>query len=131
MAILGARKMTKTELLLLLVLVALLALWASLSRLAGLLESFLKAQVSMHQSERERRQREEKRAQERDRENQEGERRINVCPLCCGEKLYYGRACVYCLGYGEARRTEEADGRFKEWASEVRQKWTSHFGMPY
>jgi len=119
--------MTMTEVLLFLVLFALLALWAGLSRVAGLLES----QMTMWESERDRQRAAEKRAAERVRESQERERRINACPLCCGERLYYGRACVYCLGYGEARRSEEADRRFKEWASEVRQKWTAHFGMPY
>jgi hypothetical protein len=122
--------MTKSEVLLLL-LFALFALWAGLSRVAGLLESLLKAQMSMWESERDRQRATEKLADERVRESQERERRINACPLCYGERLYYGRACVYCLGYGEARRSEEADRRFKEWASEVRQKWTARFGMPY
>lgn len=123
--------MTKTEALLVLALLALFAIWAGVSRVSRLLESLLKAQLSMWESEREHRRARQKRTHERLRETEEKECRINACPLCSGDRLYHGRACVYCLGYGEARRSEEADKRFREWASEVRQKWTAHFGMPY
>ena len=119
-----------TELALLLILVLLLAIWVSTTRVAGLLQSVLNAQMEALENA----QRDRKAAQRKfDREvrRQEVERLINACPLCKGARSYYGSACIYCLGYGEAKRTEEADARFQKWADEVRQRWTLHFGMPY
>jgi len=123
--------MTKTEVLLVLVLFALVALWSSLSRVASLLEAWLKAQAAARQSEQERQLQDERRAHDLAQERQARERHINACPLCNGERVYYGRACVYCLGYGEARRSDEAEKRFTDWTSEVRRKWASLFGMPF
>ena len=122
--------MRTSDVLLVLILFALLALWAHVSRLAGLVEKLLQTQASQLKNQfAEGEQR--KRIQKRERDSRARVQWINACPLCVGQKVYYGRACVYCLGYGEARRSPEAESRFREWASEVRQKWTREFGMPY
>jgi hypothetical protein len=102
----------------------------TISRLNRLLES-LQAIAQQQQADREHRRKLDRRTRQRERDQQERELRLNKCPLCEGKRSYYRLSCVYCLGYGEARRSEDADRRFAEWSGEVRQQWMTHFGMPF
>ena len=72
------------------------------------------------------RERAEEQENETNRQEQlkEAERFVLACPLCNGERIFYG-TCIYCFGYGEAHRSEEAERRFWRWAAEVRERWCS------
>jgi len=68
---------------------------------------------------------EERSARAREAAETERDRRArDECLLCAGAGRYYGGACVYCLGYGQARRTVEADARLCEFAAQVRSGWS-------